>query len=259
MSNLEVRLQAIESEKAKDHAKMEVMSNKIATLEGKCQKLERKIQQLEENNEKTLHTVSNIRRHLLNEHDRNSRMQSRIDQLEQSQRECNVRVMGFPDNGQNDADIKSKLMQLVGVQEGSEKDITSLTRMGKPREDKPRDLIVKFVSKETRDRFYALRKKTPKNSENKKVFINEDLIETKAKLFYDARQLVKRGSRLHGTWSQNGNIIVKVNEDDTPKAIGNHTQLRSIVMYNSYDSEGCLDDVMSIESETFQYQSEFSD
>ena len=258
LCSLEVRLQAIESEKAKDHAKMEDMSNKIGNLERTCQNLEIKIQQLIENNDKTLQTVSNVRRDLYNEHDKNILLQSRIDHLEQTQRECNVRVIGFPELGQSDADIKCQLMQLVGAQEGSEKDITTISRMGKPKDDKHRDLIVKFVSKETRDRFYALRKKTPKNSENKKIYINEDLIQSKAKLFYDARQLVKRG-RLHGTWSHNGSIIIKVKENDKPCAISNHVELRTKVRNHDYDSDECLDDELSTKSEIFEYQSDFSD
>ncbi len=231
MSNLELRLQTIESEKTKDHSKLQEMSNKIKTLEIT-------IQQLVENNDKTLQTVSNVRRDLFNEHDKNIKLQYRIDQLEQTQRECNVRVTGFPELGQQDVDIKAQLIGLVGAQEGSESDIATITRMGKPKEDKNRDLIVKFVSKESRDKFYSLRKNTPKNRENKKVYINEDLTATRAKLFYDARQLVKRG-KLHGTWSQNGNIIIKVNENDSPCAIGNHAELRSKVKNYSYDSDGC--------------------
>ncbi len=257
LSNLEVRLQAIESKKTKDHAKVEDMSNKVQSLERTCQKLENKIQELVENNEKTLQTVSNLRRDLFNEHDNNILLQCRIDQLEQTQRECNVRVMGFPEHGVSDDDIKCQLMQLVGAQ-GCERDIATITRMGRPSEDNSRDLIVKFVSKKSRDEFYALRKKTPKNHENKKVYINEDLIETKAKLFYDARQLVKRG-RLHGTWSQNGNIMVKVKANDNPCVIGNHIELHSKVRNYASDSDGGLNDEISTVSESFEYESELSD
>ncbi len=185
-------------------------------------------------------------------------LQSRIDELEQIQRECNVRVMGFPEHGENDANTKSKLMQMVGAQEGSEKNIASITRLGKPRNDKCRDLIVKFVSKESSDHFYARRKNTPKSHDNKKVYINEDLTESKAKLFYDARQMVKR-SRLYGTWSQNGNIIVKVRENDNPCAVRNHLELRSKVNRSVYDSEECADDGMSTMSEQWDYEPDLSD
>ncbi len=106
LANLEVRLQAIESEKGKDQNKLKDTSNKVEALQNFCQVLETEIQQLKENNEKTLQTVSNLRRDLFNEHDKNIFLQSRIDQLEQTQRDCNVRVMGFPELGESDTTIK---------------------------------------------------------------------------------------------------------------------------------------------------------
>ena len=177
--------------------------------------------------------------------------------MEQTQRECNVRVMGLPELGVSDTSIKHQLVQLVGAIEGSEKNIVSITRMGKPKNGKSRDLVVKFNSKEKRAEFYGLRKRTPKNDENKKVYINEDLIESRAKLFYDTRRLVKRGT-LYGTWSQNGNIMVKVNEDDAPFVVGNQSELRSKLRHNAFDSEG-LEDEMSTTSDLFEYQSDLSE
>ncbi len=191
LGNLEVRLQAIESVKANDQSKLKDACNKIESLQKTCQVLETRIQQLVVNNDKTLNNVSNLRRNLFNEHKRNVILQSRMDQLEQTQRECNVSVMGYPELGESDTAIKHQLVQLIGATQGSEKNIGSITRMGKARDGKSRDLVVKFDSKENRNAFCALRKRTPKNNENKKVYINEDLIESKAKLFYHTRRLVK--------------------------------------------------------------------
>ncbi len=104
---------------------------------------------------------------------------------------------------------------------------------------------MKFVSKKKRDLFYALRKQTPKNEENKKVYINEDLTESRAKLFYDARQMVKR-NKLYGTWSQNGNIMVKVKENDNPCVIQNHQELASKTRYVTSDSDSIEEDTFSM-------------
>ncbi len=202
-----------------------------------------------ESNDKTSNNVSNLRRDLFNEHGKNVILQSRIDQLEQTQRECNVRVRGYPEHGESDTAIKHQLVQLVGAIEGSENNTVSITRTGKARDGKSRDLVIKFDLKENRDNFYALRKRTPKNNQNKKVYINEDLIEPKAKLFYDTRRLVKRG-RLYGTWSQNGNIMVKVNENDAPCAIQNHSELRSMLRHDAFDSDQ-IEDELSTTSDLF--------
>ncbi len=130
--------------------------------------------------------------------DKNIMLQSKVDQIEQDQRETNVRVIGFPEQDNTDADIRTKLVQLVGASDKSAENIISTSRMGRVKDDRPRDLIIKFTSKKTRDEFYSLRKRTPKDNEIRKVYINEDLTESRAKLFYDARQLVKR-SKLYGT------------------------------------------------------------
>ncbi len=161
-----------------------------------------------------------------------------------------MRVVGFPEEV-DDNNIKEQLVELVGAPEALVSDICSVTRMGKKKEEKPRDLVVQFVSKKKRDVFYSMRKQTPKNEENKKVYINEDLTEARAKLFYDARQMVKR-NKLYGTWSQNGNIMVKVKENDNPCVIQNHQDLASKTRYVTSDSDSIEEDTSSI-SDIFEY------
>ncbi len=166
-----------------------------------------------------------------------------------------MRIVGFPEvEEKNNGDIKSKVIQLVGESGISSESIETTTRMGKIRDCKPRDVVVKFSTKETRDKFYALRKKTPKDEHNRKVYINEDLTEAKAKLFFDCRRMVKR-ERLFGTWSQNGNIMAKVTSNSSPTEIQNHHELAMLTRYVSETSE----DDMSTNNDTFEYQSGMSD
>ncbi len=235
LSNLEIRLQSIESDRKSDRNEMKVMAKHIESLQDRCTKLEKKIQEMLEEKESTLEnqqlvfdTVSNLRRDMYKNHDKNIMLQSKVDQMEQARRETNIRVVGLPEQDNSDTYIKISLVQLVGASEESAKSIISTSRMGRMKDDKPRDLIVKFTDKESRDQFYSLRKRTPKDNENRKVYINEDLTECRAKLFYDARQLVKRG-KLFGTWTQSGNILVKVTENSSPCAVASHRELRSKV------------------------------
>ncbi len=179
-----------------------------------------------ENHEKTLQTISGLRRDLYKEHDKNISLQERIDVLDQKQRERNVRIVGFPEMEENQ--LRIELIQLV-CESGLSVDSIESTRMGRRRDNKLRGLVVEFSMKENRDKFYALRKNTPKDGDNKKVYINEDLIEDRAKLLFDARGMVKR-KRLFGSWSQNGtNIMVKVGSDDSPMAIQNRKDLAQIL------------------------------
>ena len=252
MSNMELRLQAIEAAISKDNEERKGLYSLVKSLQETCKVLESKVKQLtedkqleEENHEKTLQSISSLRRDLYKEHDKNVSLQTKIDEMDQRQRENNVRIIGFPEQHDDDSDISNELVQLVGATDIQPESVISTMRMGRKREGRPRDLVVKFSTKTARDKFYALRKKTPKDEENKKVFVNEDLTETRAKLFYDARRMVKR-SKLFGTWTQNGNIMVKVTENDIPLAIHSHQELASVTRYvpdtETFEDELSIDD-----------------
>ena len=256
MSNMELRLQAIEAERSKDHNELKSLNNLVQSLQDTCKILQSNVEQLseekklqEENHEKTLETISGLRRDLYKEHDKNLSLQTSIDGLDQKQRERNVRIVGFPEFEDSHSDIRRELIQIVGESGISAESIESTARMGKRRDNKPRDLVVNFLTKETRDKFYALRKKTPKDVDNKKVYINEDLTEARAKLFFDARHMVKR-KRLFGTWSQNGNIMVKVMSTDSPMVIQNHQELALLTRYVPETFE----DEMSTNDDILEYQ-----
>ncbi len=62
---------------------------------------------------------------------------------------------------------------------------------------------------------------------SRNIYINEDLTLHRAKLFHDARQLVKQ-KRLHSTWTQQGNIMLKKNEEDRPTAVYDNEELRRV-------------------------------
>ncbi len=168
MSNLELRLQAIEVERSKEQNEVKDLKNLVQSLQETCKTLESNVKQLSEekilmteNQEKAVETISGLRRDLYKEHDKNLNLQARIDGLDQKQRERNVRIMGFPEVDENSNNLKSDLIRLVGESGLTVDSIESTTRMGRMRENKPRDLVVKFSTKENRDQFYALRKKTP--------------------------------------------------------------------------------------------------
>ena len=103
-------------------------------------------------------------------------------------------------------------------------------RLGKRSYDTnhPRKILVKFQSKTKRDAFYKGRKRTPISDDpNMNIYINEDLTLHRGKLFHDARKLAKQ-HRLHSTWTQQGNIMVKKNEEDRPIAVYDNRELRRV-------------------------------
>ncbi len=59
------------------------------------------------------------------------------------------------------------------------------------------------------------------------VYINDDLTLHRAKLFHDARKLVKQ-KRLHSTWTQQGSIMVKRYEGNRPITVYDNQELRQV-------------------------------
>ncbi len=147
-----------------------------------------------------------------------------LDAIEQQLKARNLVIHGIPEAAEDT--LKSQLIALsenvLGISMKFS-DIDNIYRLGKVNEDTPRKLLVKFHSKKMRDNVYQNRKKTPINPlSNCNVFINEDLTLHRSKLFHD----VKCG-RLHSTWTQYGNIMVKTTNDDKPVPVFNHADLRN--------------------------------
>ena len=55
--------------------------------------------------------------------------------------------------------------------------------------------------------------KTPENSLQDAIFINEDLTRARANLMYNLRALKKK-KKITDVWSNDGTIIIKKNNDD---------------------------------------------
>ncbi len=158
----------------------------------------------------------------------------KLDTLEQQLKTRNVVISGFPETGSDDVSIKQKLVafskDVLELENITASDIETAFRCGRETDPtKPRNLVVHFKTKKKRDAFYGKRKKTPVSDDiENSIYINEDLTLHRAKLFHDARKMKKQG-RIHATWTQYGNIMVKRNSEDQPKAVYDHSDLRILI------------------------------
>lgn len=91
-------------------------------------------------------------------------------------------------------------------------DISIAHRLQKRNDDEPPAVIVRFTSRKARDSVYAARFQL-KNRKDNTIFINEDLTKTTAKLFAQARKLVKN-KVIFSTWTKIGTVYIK--REDTP-------------------------------------------
>ena len=107
-----------------------------------------------------------------------------------------------------------------------ESDLYQAYRVGKPGKKAHRDVVIEFGKKSNREAFYESKKKIPKSGDPKqRLYINDNLTVIRQKLLFDARKFV-RMTKIKGTWSQKGTIMVLKTDGSAPIAIRNHDDLR---------------------------------
>ena len=91
-------------------------------------------------------------------------------------------------------------------------DIAVSHRLGKPQDGKTRQVIVKFATRNVRERVYSAKKnfKTARTTDAslKNIYINEDLTKYRANLAKEARDMRNSGL-ISDTWTQYGKILIK--------------------------------------------------
>ena len=87
-------------------------------------------------------------------------------------------------------------------------DISVAHRLGKrPGDPKPAPVIVRFTTRRVRNAVFGARKSL--KAKGVRVFINEHLTSSRAKVFGEARKLVKE-KRLEGAWTNNGAVFIRL-------------------------------------------------
>ena len=154
-----------------------------------------------------------------------------------------LRIAGIPEGLGEDTDEQVlDLARDIDV-DISLNDIDRSNRVGKPRTDKPRDIIVKFATYCARRKMYKARP-TTKDRGSKGVFLNEDLIRARSRLLFNAHNLVK-SHRIQSAWSSDGTILIRDNDDRIHRILTendiskfNNPQPKSTI---SVLCPGCLD------------------
>ena len=140
-----------------------------------------------------------------------SQLEATADAAEQYSRRNSLRIAGIPESLGEDTDEQVlDLARDIDV-DISISDIDRSHRVGKPRTDKPRDIIVKFATYRARRKMHKARA-TTKDRGRKGVFLNEDLTRARSRLLFNARNLVK-SHRIRSAWSSDGTILIRDNDD----------------------------------------------
>ena len=136
------------------------------------------------------------------------KLEDKVDDLEQLSRQNSVRINGIPESEREDTDqIIIKLAKEKLGRDLQTTDIVTSHRLGKPRPDKPRVIIARFVTHSTKTSLI----KNGKRLKNTNISVNEDLTQIRSKLAYEARTL-QRAEKIQQTWTRDGTIYVKIND-----------------------------------------------
>ncbi len=156
---------------------------------------------------------------------------TRLDDLEQDSKMNNLRFAGIPEVEGEDLRneilvITKEKLNLLSI---SESDIDLCYRLGRAVEGKHRDILVRFQSRDKRNLIYRCRRNMPR--EEPPMYINEDLTLRRSKLFYDAR-CKKKAGRVSAVWTQEGSILMKINDSSEPIHIETNKDLRDALYGN---------------------------
>ena len=138
-------------------------------------------------------------------------VETRLDSAEQYSRRNCIRISGVPET--NGESVEDKIMLLADPINSNLtiEEVDRAHRVGKPKvtshTDRPRDIIVEFVSYRSRQKLMKLKSQL-KHKGYKGTFINEDLTKVRRDIFFQARKMVKE-KRVVSAWTYDGTIFVK--------------------------------------------------
>lgn len=155
-----------------------------------------------------------------------ARLSIKCNDNEQYSRRQNVRIYGFIEEEGEDC-----IKKIVDLSKGKmdirleASDIDKAHRVGKPRLDKPRAIIVKFKSHSDKTRLIKARK----NLKGSVYYINEDLTKVNQELLFTAR---KNCTFVSSAWSIDGKIFAKRSQDNTIFRIIEHADFAQFGLTN---------------------------
>ena len=216
-------------------AEMKKLSSKIDEIESSQQWLSSEYESLKKVTQTTKKQVADANKSIKELDDRlRSReddiysLQTALDNLQQySRRDC-IEINGIPAPTQDDPKrIAIEVGVFLGIEDIQEHDISTAHRLPPTKRSKDR-IIVKFVRRDMREKFYnsrgkifgKLAKDIPLISEtntigDSKIFINESLTKYRKRLFGRINEFKRTNTKWKYIWTVNGKICLRQSENST--------------------------------------------
>lgn len=233
----------VKKEVAETHEKQ---NTKISTM-----KLE--LDDVKSENVKMKRMIERLNFELCKRDEKIEKLESQIDDLKQEKLENNVRIVGLEEHDRDEDDVHKMAKEYKMKLKKS--DIAEIIRLGKQgKKKKCRDVIVRFKDKAKREEFYRCRKMNREKNAMQGVYINDHLTESRSKLFYSARQLV-RHKKINSAWTQGGNVLVRIQDTSSPLHITTQQQLRDINLQMDDSDDDYGDNNGRYDSSIYSYDS----
>ncbi len=204
------------------------LAEKVSNLTRECQKKQRQLERLEHECCQKDHQIKSLR--------------LQLDELHQQTHDHSLQVVGLPEV-ESVADEMKQIIKLskeklhIKLKSGD----FEVTRLGKKKETKTRNTLLKFKDKSLRDKIFEHRKKTATNSSpSENIYFNDQLTKHRQNLLFTARNLVK-SKKLFAAWAQQGNILIRKTESDKIVQVYDHDELKVIT-----SNEGSTDSMEMI-------------
>lgn len=162
-------------------------------------------------------------------------LENRVNELEQYSRGRNIEIKGVEESpNENLKQVVVKIANKLGEAEITEKDIDIVHRVGNMNNRSPKDIIVQFKDRESRNKMLSKKKRRVVSSEvtggrnDDTVYLNEHLTPFNKQLFWEAK-IKSKECNYRFVWSKDGKIFVRKNEKDRAYRIRNEEDLKKIV------------------------------
>ncbi|KAK3932634.1 LINE-1 type transposase domain-containing protein 1 [Frankliniella fusca] len=130
----------------------------------------------------------------------NALLKEKTDDLEQRNRLENLRIFGIKEEAKEDTNkLVLDVAMKIGIYSLEKHHISRSHRVGKKHSDKPRAIIVKFVSYADRQKLFEAKKKLKGSN----ISIREDLTSIRQAILRKAHE------KFEEVWTQNGVIVIK--------------------------------------------------
>ena len=168
--------------------------------------------------------INNLKEEITEKDKKITKLEGEVEELEMYGRRNGIRVFGVPEKpGESTDAIVLKVAEKIGA-EIPPIGLGRSHRVGKPGGTGPRPIIAKFISHNLKVNMMKMKSNLNDIHNNEicegsgQIFINEDLTQLRANWAKRGRDL-KRGKKVGHTWSRDGIIFIKEQDNSIPVRI----------------------------------------